>query len=145
MGTDSRRKPGGKQFGLALKGLPWQEPYKSKAPYTRATATPGVPCLGCVCCSPGCSLQSHICKDGTMAASWPASWGSADPGSMLDHRAQHTVERAQSLVWKIPEGRQAPSGPVTSQPLMRNNKAQVLTGWSGTSNQDSTCPWSAPW
>lgn len=46
MGTDSRRKPGGKQFRLALKGLPWQEPYKSQAPYTRATATPGLPCLG---------------------------------------------------------------------------------------------------
>lgn len=63
MGTDSRRKPGGKQFRLALKGLPWQEPYKSQAPYTRATATPGLPCLGCVRCSSGCSLQSHTCKD----------------------------------------------------------------------------------
>lgn len=66
-------------------------------------------------------------------------------GSILDHSTKYTVERAHPSVWKIPEGRHTPSGPVTSQPLMRNNKAQVLTGWSGTSNQDSTCPWSAPW
>lgn len=145
MRTDSRRKPGGSpQKGCLARDL---EPRGSL--YQGHAAPVGLLFLGLF------PQKSHL-QIGTMAASWSASWGwggaagtpgrlCGAPGLILDHSTKHTVERAHPLVWKIPEGRHAPSGPVTSQPLMRNNKAQVLTGWSGTSNQDSTCPWSAPW
>lgn len=151
MRIDSRRKPGTHRAQLAPKGLPGKRLNNRDAPCTRASATPGRP--------GGFAVLETVLSKVTLTNKnhgWSASWGwggaAGTPGPLcgasgliLDHSTKHTVERAHPSVWKIPEGRQAPSGPVTSQPLMRNNKAQVLTGWSGTSNQDSTCPWSAPW
>lgn len=150
MRTDSRRRPGGHTELSSLEGAAWQLRGSLQQGHCQSRMPRWV------CYSWDCSLQKSHLQIRTMAASWSASCRGREaagipgplcgaPGLILDHSTENPVERAHPLVWKIPEGRHTPSGPVASQPLMRNNKAQVLTGWSGTSNQDSTCPWSAPW